>query len=267
MGDTSLPRSIAGCLARGFGLTALALALVSLPLPARDERAAEIARIHLEAIGGARRIEALEAMRATGYVYTGGKKVRFTLLAARPNRIRLETEGNGRTLLQGSDGIEPPWEFDTGSAQPRPRAMPEATAKTFVVDAEFDDPLVAPPSRGIDFEYVGESSVQGRKLLRLLVTRKLTDTYSVYVDPATYLILYRVETRTSGGRQVQITTRYDEFRPVDGVLLPHEITTIIDGRITQQTKIELITANPKLAGDTFSRPKSEPETKPKPPGE
>ncbi|MCI0436242.1 MAG: hypothetical protein L0271_21755, partial [Gemmatimonadetes bacterium] len=88
----------------------LLLALTVSPLAARDERAEEIARIHLEAIGGERRVEALQAMRATGHVFTSGTRVRFTLIAARPDRIRLETEGNGRTLVQASDGVEPPWD-------------------------------------------------------------------------------------------------------------------------------------------------------------
>lgn len=219
----------------------------------------DLARIHVEAIGGRQRIERLSALRATGHVTSGGKRVRFTLTAARPNRVRIETELGGRTLVQATDGKEPPWEFDTGSWPPRYQPMKDSVAKTFIADAEFDDPLVAGEKRGYTFEPAGEIQANGKALRRVLVTRNLTETFSVLVDPDTYLMVARIEQRTStAGRQLHIFTRYEDFRPVEGVLLPHEITVLMDGRITQQTKIDQITANPKLTDDTFTRSKRPP---------
>lgn len=224
---------------------------------ARADRAQDLARIHLEAIGGEERVEKLQALRATGQTtFPGGKQVRFTMVAARPAKIRLETESGGRTLVQGYDGDEPAWEFDTGSWPPKYRAMAEMNAKTFMADAEFDDPLVTGERRGFTLEYAGEVQVGSRKLLRVLVTRKLVQTYSVMLDPNTYFIVMRVDERmTASGRKAQVSTHYEDFRPVNGVLLPHQITVGIDGKPTQQTKIARIDGNPKLTADTFTRPK------------
>ena len=221
------------------------------------DRAEDLARIHVEAIGGKKRIDALKGLRATGNVVVGGKQVRFTMTAARPDKVRLETEAGGRTLVQGTDGKEAPWEFDTGTWPPQYRAMPDTTAKTFVADAEFDDPLITGPARGFSLDYAGEVNVGDRKLLRVLVTRKLRDTYSILLDPQTYFIVMRVDQRiTAGGRSAAVVTHYEDFRPVDGVLLPHQVTIAIDGKKTQQTKITRIDANPPLTEDTFSRPKT-----------
>lgn len=224
---------------------------------AQADQAANIARIHVEAIGGRDRIAALGALRASGYVFAGGRRLHFSLTAARPDRIRLETEGDGRTMVQGSDGVAPPWEFDTGTWPPRYHPMAEAAAKTFVADAEFDDPLVAGAARGFAIDYAGEFEVEGKKLLRLLVTRKMIETSQLLIDPDTYLIVLRTESRTSAaGRKVQIVTRYEDFRPVGGVLLPHAILVAVDGRLIQQTKIESIDANPELSPETFTVPKA-----------
>ena len=225
--------------------------------PAWADRAEDLARIHVEAIGGKKRIDALKALRATGNVVVGGKQVRFTMTAARPDKVRLETEGGGRTLVQGTDGKDAPWEFDTGTWPPQYRPMPEATSKTFVADAEFDDPLITGAARGFSLDYAGEVNVGDRKLLRVLVTRKLRDTYSILLDPQTYFIVMRVDQRlTAGGRSAAVVTHYEDFRPVDGVLLPHQVTIAIDGKKTQQTKITRIDPNPPLSDDTFSRPKT-----------
>ena len=224
-------------------------------LPARADRAEDLARIHLEAIGGKQRIDALATLRASGVAFAGGKQVRFTMVAARPARVRIETEGGGRTLIQASDGAAPPWEFDSSAAPVQYRAMPETSARTFVNDAEFDDPLVTGVARGFTMDYAGEIDVNGRKLHRILLTRKMTEPFSVLVDDETFFIVMRVELRKSAaGRTLQVVTHFEDFRPVNGVIFPYQITLTIDGQVKQQTKITKMEANPEVAADAFTRP-------------
>jgi hypothetical protein len=220
---------------------------------------ADLVNIHVAVMGGEERIAALKSFRATGSVTMNGKQVRFVLTAARPNLVRMETEGGGRTLVQGYDGVEPPWEFDTGTWPPRTRPVAEPVARRIVADAEFDDPIIAGPARGYALDYAGEVEVDGRKLRRILVTHKLTESFSLLLEPDTFLILFRTESRSSAtGRPFLLSTRYGQFQPVAGVLLPHEMTTTIDGKVTQQMKIELIEPNPTLTPETFSPPKAGP---------
>jgi hypothetical protein len=243
---------------RGIQLLMAGLALLAAPFLARADMATDIARIHLEAIGGPERMAALKSLRVSGLVQVGEKRMKFRMIAARPDRVRLETESDGRTLVHASDGVEPPWEFDTGTWPPKFRDMSESAARGFVADAEFDDPLVAGPARGFVLDYAGEIEVGGKKLLRILVTRNLRDSFSVLLDPATYFIVMRVDERTTaGGRKRQIVTRYDDFRPVDGVLLPHRVTLVTDGRVEQQMLMERIDSNPEVKPELFTRPKAE----------
>jgi hypothetical protein len=231
------------------------MGFVLLASLARADRADDLARLHLEVTGGAQRVAALKAFRATGTVQMDGGQVRFLLIAARPNLVRLESEAGGRAMVQAYDGVEPPWEYDTGMSPPRSRDMPDAAAKRIMADAEFDDPLIAGKARGFVFDFAGETEVEGRRFFRLLVTYRLTETFSMLLDPETYLIAYRTETHVSGGgRQREIVTHYDRYLPVDGVLLPHQITTATDGVVTQVMTIDRIDANPPVTIDTFSRP-------------
>lgn len=218
-------------------------------------RAEDLARIHVEALGGRERVLALKSVRATGQVIVGAKPVGFYMVAARPAKLRLEMEDNGRTMVQAYDGENPPWEFDTGKWPPRYVPMAEPSARTFMSDAEFDDPLVSGESRGYALDDGGEIVADGKPALRVLVTRNLRESFFLLLDPETYLITMRIERRaTVGGRQTQIVTRFDEYRPVEGVLLAHRVTVAVDGRITQQSVIETIEANPAHGADTFARP-------------
>jgi hypothetical protein len=230
-------------------------AWLSLVAAAWADRAEELAGIHTEVIGGKERIAALDAFRATGSVTMAGKKVRFTLVAARPNKFRLDLGAGGRTLVQGYDGFQVPWELDTGQWPPRYRSMTDQNAKRFVADAEFDDPLVGGKARGFAIDHAGEFEIDGRKFHRLLVTHRLTETFTLFLDPSTYLIEFRTETHKNAlGRAEQVVTRYEDYQPVQGVLLPHKITTTVDGAIAQVLQIEQVEPNPSLTAETFSRP-------------
>src|SRR5437016_5270681 len=63
---------------RSLGLLG-AGAILALATPARADRAEDLARIHVEALGGRERIKALAAMRATGHVDMPGRQLRFEL--------------------------------------------------------------------------------------------------------------------------------------------------------------------------------------------
>jgi hypothetical protein len=238
----------------------LLLASLAAAVPAvRADQMREIARIHLEAIGGEERMKKLKALRITGVVAVREKRMRFTMYAARPNQIRLETEAGGRMLLHASDGVEPPWAFDTGTWPPQFKAMGENEAKSFVADAEFDDPLIAGPARGFALDYAGEVPVGERTFLRVLVTKDLREQFSLLVDPVTYFIVMRVDEKQGAeGKRRQVVTRYDDFRPVDGVLLPHRVTLLTDNRIEQQMLMDRIETNPTLKPELFTRPTAEP---------
>jgi hypothetical protein len=233
--------------------TGAVLGLLFAPFATAADRATEIARIHVEALGGATAIRALASMRMTGEVLAGGTRVPFTLLAARPTQVRMETRFPDRIVVQAYDGESPPWESDAAGS----RAMSAAAAERFLADAEFDDPLVLARERGASLEFAGETEVRGRKLLRLLVSRSLTENVFILIDPATYLLAFRVQELTRSGRRVEVVTRYDDFRPVAGVLVAHEIALFVDGALSQQAKIDAIEPNPAIAVGAFARPTHE----------
>lgn len=222
----------------------------------------DMARIHVEAIGGAERITALAAVRASGQVTTGGQTVGFRMVAARPNRVRTETESGGRTLIQSYDGKNPPWEFDTGAWPASYRPMKDAAATLFVADSEFDDPLIDSEARGYQLDLAGEVQAGERRLTKILVTRNGGLPFFILLDTETFFIMQRIDVRRqASGRSVEVVTRFERFRPVDGVLLPHLIEVAIEGRVVQTTSIEAMEPNPKVDAAIFRRPESPAEKK------
>ncbi|MEY2879587.1 MAG: hypothetical protein RLZZ15_1967 [Verrucomicrobiota bacterium] len=222
---------------------------------ARAESVADIARFHVQVMGGAKALAELQTVRMTGRVTAAGRRMTFVMYAARPASVRLEISGGGRVLVQGTDGTNPPWELDTAARPARARPMAAPAGRAFLADAEFDDPLVAGAARGFVIEDGGAAVRDGTRLLRLLVTRADALPFSLFVDPETFFVVRREEERApAAGGVRQIVTRYADFAPVDRVLMPFRITVLADGKVEQETVVEKIEPNAVILPQMFAAP-------------
>lgn len=223
---------------------------------ARAELADDLARIHVEALGGVKRLERLNALRVMGRTEIRGHTLSFVMWAERPNRVRIETSAHGALRVQAWNGVDVPW-VRTMSAEggDRVRRMSEGEARDFVVDADFDDALVDPVGRGYELGYEGERVEQGRSVHRIRVRHPGGEMFWLSLDQVTFLIVSRQSVRRlSDGREVSIETRYGDFRPVQGVLLPRRMEVAADGALLHTTILETVDPNPRIAPGFFDEP-------------
>lgn len=219
------------------------------------EDADNLARIHVEAIGGKMRLNLLRSLRVNGNVMIDGRYLEFTLLAQRPNRIRMETRTSEHTIVQATDGVNPPWQMDPNAEPLAPRIIAGKEALEFSADAEFDDPLVDYASKGYTVDYAGTVTSGGRRLFRLLITRRNTVAYHLLLDAETYFIAGKEAVRDMGyGREVKIETWYEDFRPVGGIIMPHLIKVLADGKPLHETVLQKVDPNVPVPAGIFTMP-------------
>lgn len=230
---------------------------VMVPL-LHGEDADMLARIHVEAIGGKLRMGRLQSLRAEGEVQIDGRHMVFTLLAQRPNRLRMETRSGDRTIVQATDGVNPPWQMLSGDQLGKPTLITGDEAREFAADAEFDDPLVDYDAKGYTIDYAGKMEWAGKQVFRVLVTRRFTAGFYLLLDPETYFIVGKQAVRKlEFGREVSIETRYEDFRPVGGIIMPHRFVTTAAGKPLHETNLLRVQANVAVPEDSFARPKTE----------
>lgn len=217
--------------------------------------AADLARVGVEAAGGAAAHEALRGIRATGVTRVGEREAGFVLHAERPNRLRVESVGEKGSLVRGCDGVHAPWRLDDPARGPR--RLGPAEERDFLLDAEFDSPLFAPERRGVSLDHAGSEVVEGRRHHKLLAMLRRGELVLLYLDEETNLLTLRAQTKRVRGREVVVETHYEDFRPVAGVLLPHVIRTMVEGRVITEARIEKIEPNPELPADLFAPPAPE----------
>lgn len=220
-----------------------------------DAAAADIARIHVEAIGGRDRVERLESFRAAGQSRLGEVTLDFQMWAARPRSIRIEVMMQNQTLIQGWDGSGEAWIQGGVGGEVQP--MPENVKDRFKSESEFDTPLVNPEERGYALEYAGEDEVGGRPVVKLLATRDFTDQSTLYLAADTYFIVRQDRVRIApDGSRTATQTYYGDFRPVLGVIMPHHISVYEGERLTSDVTLNWIEPNPPREDDLFRAPSS-----------
>lgn len=240
-------------------LLPLCLCLMSVSLPGAEDGPAEeksekardmveeLLRKHIAALGGKRKVEALTAFKATGSISIGQRTIPFTMYAQAPNRVRTELQSEGHKIVQAYDGKNPPWQLNDGTDPAIPVAMTGEAAREFAADAEFYSPLINNSERGIRLEYVGEGKIDDRRCLRLSVFRNGENTMEVHLDPNTYLIVRQVHKRKSGSkREILMETRFSDHHAVSGVMMPHRVTVLAQGRKLHEMELEEITPNPEI---------------------
>jgi hypothetical protein len=137
--------------------------------------------------------------------------------------------------------------------------------------------LASPASMPLEFNYAGEAESPDGKADVLDVTGPSSFVAKLFLDKASHrplMMVYRgvsprvvVQTQRGGPppgegahapapppmpEQVDINMFLDDYKAVDGVLLPHHITRSVDGQPSEDMVFKTIKVNPSFKPDTFT---------------
>jgi len=136
--------------------------------------------------------------------------------------------------------------------------------------------LASTPSMPLDFEFAGEAESPDGRADVLRVAGPSGFAAQLFLDKSTHrplMLTYRgvapqirVQTRNANGppldshgdaetlprQMVDIEMYVDDYRPVDGVLLPHHISRAIDGQTNEEWTCKTIRLNPVFKADMFA---------------
>jgi hypothetical protein len=177
----------------------------------------------------------------------------ITLEKKRPRRSRFEFTAQGRTGVQAYDGREA-WGIPP-VAGARPERLPEEMAGELVNEADIEGPLVDHKAKGHKVALVGREKLDGKDALRLRVTLKGGDAQDVLLDATSYLELRTERSRVVRGTEIELETRFGDYREVGGLLWPHTIEVGPKGRPEKQlVTFEKIEVDPEIADARFRMP-------------
>lgn len=236
-----------------FSLFLLGFFLMGLmSSPGLSQTAKEILERIIEAQGGRDVLGNIKDSTLTGSmeIVNMGIIGSITIYQKEPNKMRLDIEARGTTVIQAFDGITA-WGVNSqiGSAQ----EMPEKTAKYFKRLALGNDALLHPEKYGITYAYKGKKKIEDKDYLELEQTYSDGHTVNIYIDPKTYLTFKTISISLNQmGVEVESETFVSDYRNVDGLMIAHSIVAHQEGEEYMRMTIDEVSFNSDLEDSLFS---------------
>jgi hypothetical protein len=238
------------------GVIVLAAVVAGSPLAAQTVD--EIVARHIEARGGQNRLKALQTIKITRTVATPFSNIRVIIYRKRPQLFRVEQGPTdaGAALLPRGVNSNTAWDTIQGKIVTRSEA--EAT-ETRELDADFDGLLVDWKEKGHTVTLDGKQSLPWGEAYTLQVRTKGGAERVIYLDAKTYL--ERRQTgilKLPGGRQFDVVIDFDNYKEINGVKFPFDITEDRTGKepsLSYVTYTEKIEVNVPMDDAMFSAPK------------
>ena len=234
------------------------LALGLLTRPAQAQTIDEIVARHIEARGGKARLSAIQTIKLTRTVATGiGTPLKVVVYKKRPNLMRLEQASAqpGATVIPRAINPEVVWDTVQGKPVPRPDQI---AAETRDVEGDFDGLLVDWKDKGHSVVLDGREKSAGGEAYKLTVTLKSGLKRTIYLDAQTFLERRHTGVlNLPGGRQFDVIITFDNWRDVEGVKFPFDITEERTGKepvVSLVTYTETIELNIPLDDGMFAMP-------------
>lgn len=238
-------------------LICLAVAFSVGSVGATDMNLDELLAAHFEALGGVDKIKAVKTAKFIGRMpmMTPDGEVPFSMLFARPLKMRLELTMQGMTAIQAFDG-EIAWSVVPFSGQMDAEIMAEDQAKSFREQADFDGPLVDWQEKGNQIELIGLEEMDGTEVHKLEVTMANGDVQYHYLDSETFITRRKEDKATVEGTEIEFETILSDYKEVSGLMFPHSIESRQMGaQVGQIVTIDLIELDVDVDDAAFTMPK------------
>jgi hypothetical protein len=220
--------------------------------------AAEVVESYVEARGGAERWRQLEALELTGTYAAFSFHQPFRLIRKRGDRYRLDYVVLDSPAVRARDARGPWWSDPL--LQPEASYAEEDPYKSQLErESLFGLALLDSDSRGIAVELIGEGEVEGRKTVDLRLTFPGEREEIWHLDAETWLevaVDAQIWDHTQGPEPMRRRTFFDDFREVEGLVLPFQVDHEFGARLEAMT-VERVRVDPALDEAEFAAPPPE----------
>ena len=241
---------------RSFSIAILAAGALLLPAAPQEKplTADQIVQRHVEALGGADKLNAIQTLVVTGKAsILGETEAPLTIQVKRPNLLRLEMTYQGKKVVQAFDA-ETAWTINP-LVDGEPKQSSEEDTRAAQESSDFiGGNLVDYKSKGNTVELVAREDVQGISVYKLRITKKSGSVEYDYLDAKSFLPIRTEGKRTQFGQQVLYESKIANYKPVEGVLMPFSLTQLVNGKLAMEITIEKMDANVPVDETVFKMP-------------
>lgn len=202
--------------------------------PATDDRSRAVIERYLAARGGREAWRRVERLSIHGIYSAFSQKHPFTLVRARPDHYRIDFQMLGQAAIRAKDAeglsmLHPLMRMTEVQRIDSGPLVPQLER-----EALFGPPLLDASDRGLGVSYRGEGDVDGTPTVVLEVTFPTGTTETWHLDAEGFhevMIESQVYDFTQSGDPMTQRAYFDDFRAVDGIVMPHHVELEFGARL------------------------------------
>jgi outer membrane lipoprotein-sorting protein len=246
------------------------LLTAAMPALAQTPTVDDLLAKNLESRGGAERLKAISTRRVAGTVTVqvqmppGAQQpaeaapqtlqMPMQVLAKRPNLMLQEMKMQDRRVVTAFDGQQA-WSINP-MIGPSAQLVQGLRAELIRDQAQFDGPLAYAKQRGDKMDVLGKEEIDGAPAWKLAITHgdKVT---TMYLDEKTGLERKVSSTVNEGGTQLLLESIISDYQPVDGIMVPRKVQTLIGGQTQATVTIDKVEFNVPIEDTEFKMPSAQ----------
>jgi hypothetical protein len=220
----------------------------------------EVIDRNTQAMGGKKAIEAVQSIAVDLHIVDPGFTVDGTYRAARPGRMRIDVNVEGKRVFTEAFDGDRGWQWKGEGTT----TVEESTKATAALRHGIELPghlygLHELRQRGHRIDLVGREKIEGIDYYALRVTLSDGYTTTLYVDPKSWLITRRRDVRPLhvdiDPTPTTIEQRMSDFRRVAGAWFSfaNTETDLKTGKLLETTTVRAITINPEIDEEIFRK--------------
>lgn len=201
-------------------------------------------------------LDKIPAFIITGsqFVASQGEQIPITYKLKRPDKVRIEIEYMGNTIIQAFDGKKA-WMVNPLTGSKDKRNLPDNAKDQFL---QIFDLLTSPLSKygeeGYKYEYDGKETIGENNYIKVKMTDKENDVITIYIDEVTNWFYKFKSEMEKDGQKNTLEYVFEEKTKVGGAVVPSVIEIKIDGETQMAYNFDEFQIGVELDDKIFEKP-------------
>jgi hypothetical protein len=212
----------------------------------------EILKQYHETIG-ADKVLQMQTIYSKGKVMQYGMEMEYTNYVTRSGKFYLEVPIQGQLMKNAYNGeiawMVAPW---TGTLDPI--ELTGIQLESLKRQADIDGMLYDYEKKGYTTTLEGSEDMEGSKVYLIKQVDSEGNIFVHYMDAENYVLLKTKATLVYQGSTIEAETYYSNYKPVDGVILPFNMESKVNGQTQSTIVIEEYVFNKPVDDAIFEKP-------------
>lgn len=175
------------------------------------------------------------------------------IIKMRPDKYKMEFDIQDVTAYQSYDG-KTAWTTMPWTGNPKPQIMQEDAAKDIKVKADFDGVLFNWKEKEHKAELIGKDTINKQDVFKIKLTRKDGGIEYYFIDSKDFLLLKKISSRMSRGKEIEVISFYTDYRDVEGIKFAFANENVMGGQPYSTIQYETIEINLTIDEKIFKMP-------------